>query len=215
MSQRRRYPLLRAVSVAAVSLTLSACLFGGGGNEPPPAPVAPAPPPPEPVPTPIRAEDRLYYDENGGFTDSLRTVIKDQDRYRQVWDGATRDRANPVPLRTVDFGSHMVVLVSSGASRLGDEIHVDSLIIRRVTTSPGTEEDVLFLTVRTVSGCGEFDVTAYPLEIVRVQRFEGRVEFSEKQVQKSCQPSQAMDPTGQRTTRSPPAWGTPGRAALR
>jgi hypothetical protein len=69
-----------------------------------------------------------------------------------------------------------------------DRIRVDSVGVRDVTDAVGETEEVMMVIVRTVEGCRRFNVDAYPVEIVRVPRFEGPVRFVERRERDpSCQ----------------------------
>jgi hypothetical protein len=89
----------------------------------------------------------------------------------------------------MDFGSHMVVVASAGRMTPEDRIRVDSVGVREVTDAVGDSEDVMLVVVRTTEGCSRFNVDAYPVEIVRVPRFDGAVRFLERRdTDQSCAP---------------------------
>jgi len=95
----------------------------------------------------------------------------------------------------VDFGSHMVVVAGAGRMTPEDRIRVDSVGVREVTDAVGDEEEVLLVVVRTSEGCSRFNVDAYPLEIVRVPRFDGDVRFLERRESESdCAPGEPPAP---------------------
>jgi hypothetical protein len=77
----------------------------------------------------------------------------------------------------------MVVLVSAGRMTTEDQIRVDSATVVRAMDAEGETQPVLTLHVRTTRGCGRFNVDAYPLELLRLRRFDGEVRFSERIVQ--------------------------------
>jgi hypothetical protein len=140
------------------------------------APAAPAPPPAPPPPPAddmqaLDATARIYYDDAAAFTDSVRLTIRDVDTWRAVWSQATQAQATAPPLPAIDFSRQMVLLVSSGRMKPGDEIHVDSI---------GKRKGRFFAIVRTTVACQPFPSSAYPLEIVRVRRTEGSVVFVER-----------------------------------
>jgi hypothetical protein len=138
----------------------------------PPAAAPPAPPPP-PVDDmqAVDASARVYYDDATAFTDSVRLTIRDVDTWRAVWSQATQGQASSPPLPEIDFSRQMVLLVSSGRMKPGDEIHVDSI---------GKRKGRFFAIVRTTVACHPFPSSAFPLEIVRVRRTEGSVVFVER-----------------------------------
>jgi hypothetical protein len=122
---------------------------------------------------------RVYYDDTGGIADSLRRVITDAAAWQQVWDGATSRRPTPPPIPSVDFENEMIILVAAGRMRVGSSIQVDSVGIRELSTAEGDTEDFLVVSVRTVEACSAFESDVYPLEIVRVTKFEGGVRYVE------------------------------------
>jgi hypothetical protein len=119
----------------------------------------------------VNADDRIYYDDATAFTDSVRLTIRDPEQWNQVWLRATKAQATPPALPAIDFGRHMLLLVSAGRLRPGDEIHVDSV---------GLKSGSPVAVVQTTVQCQPFPGTAYPLEIVRVQRSDSAVTFVER-----------------------------------
>jgi hypothetical protein len=116
---------------------------------------------------------RIYYDDATAYTDSLRLTIRDPATWQGVWERATRRQATAPPLPAVDFERQMVILVSAGRMRTGDEIHVDSI---------GTRSGQPVAVVRTIVQCQAVPAPAYPLEIVRVKRIAGTVMFLDRRV---------------------------------
>ncbi len=140
---------------------------------------AAAPPPAEPVPTAAR----IYYDNGGGIQDSVRMVVRDQAALRSVWQQATSQQSAPPPVPTIDFDHEMVLVVAAGRMTPDDQIHVDSVAVRRVPDAQGRMQKGLRVLVDVMRGCNQFQTAAYPLEIVRVQRYDGPIEFVEKRSQ--------------------------------
>jgi hypothetical protein len=178
------------------ALLLAAC---GGGHKPefvpapPPPRPAPPPPPPKPAPKPVAAkpapppkpappsdvmravggDDRIYYDDAATYPDSSRLIIKDPDTWRNTWLKATQAQATSPALPEVDFGRSMLLLVSAGRLKPGDEIHVDSV---------GLQSGRPVAVVRTSVDCRPFPGDAYPLEIVRMPRSDSTMTFLERRV---------------------------------
>lgn len=123
-------------------------------------------------------------------------VVRERGRWDEVWARATSQREDPPPPPAVNFEDEMVLVVAGGQMSPGDRIRVDSVGFEVVRTPDGDTEEVLSAVVRTIRGCGRFAGDAYPVEIVRVRHFEGRVDFLER----------AEQPTDCRTGRrsSPP-----------
>lgn len=181
---------LRLLS-AALPLILAGC-HGGGVSPPPPARV-------------VTAAERLYYDNTGGIQDSLRMVIHDQQQLEQIWNRATSTQVSPPPVPTIDFTKSMVVVVDAGRRNTDDEIRVDSAAFRERTTVQGKKEQVLEITVVLRTGCGGLEAAGYPLEIVRLPTFDGRIEFNERTVPaQGCHPPDPAPTGGDEARPSPP-----------
>lgn len=164
----RIYRLLLASGI----LVSTACGRGKPEVAPTPAPPPPAAPaPPAEMMHAVEADARLYYDDTRVFTDSARVTIRDRETLRDLWNRAGAGQESAPPLPSIDWSRHMVVLVSAGAMRPGDQIRVDSA---------GTRNGRPVVVVRTTVECQAFAATAYPFEIVRVDRSEGPVTFVER-----------------------------------
>jgi predicted small lipoprotein YifL len=166
---RRRFTLFTAVLAPFI---FAAC--GGGG----PA----LPPPPTPMPPPVP----LYQDNGGGIRDSTRIVIRDAGTLEEYWSRATSPQSSPPPVPVVDFDRQMIILVALGRATPEEEIHVDSLLVRRELNAAGDRVETLAIVVRTVHGCGRFRTEAFPLEIVRARTFDGPIRWEERRQQTVC-----------------------------
>jgi hypothetical protein len=168
--------LIRGVLACGLLLVAVACHHRKPTvvSTPVPAPAYTPPPPPPPPSDSMEALDpgaRVYYDDETAFTDSLRLTIRDEETFRSVWAQATQHQATSPALPQINFQSQMVLLVSAGRMRAGDEIHVDSI---------GRREGRLVAVVRTTVECQEFPTVVHPVEIVRVRRSESQVIFLER-----------------------------------
>jgi hypothetical protein len=167
-------------SLAAFLLLAGVAACGRGGGAPAPTLAGPPPPPAaEPYPVP----QRLYYDNGGGIQDSIRVILREEGGFRMRWDQATSRQAVPPPLPQVDFAREMVVLVAAGRMTTEDQIQVDSATVVQAMDAAGEMQPVLTIHVRTTRGCGRFNVDAYPLELLRLRRFDGEVRFNERVTQ--------------------------------
>ncbi len=158
------------LSVLAAALVLTACGRGGGAATPQPM---------APYPAPVR----IYYDDTGGIADSLRLVVKDAAEFERVWQRATSRQTSPPPPASVDFNRDMVLVVGAGRLTPGDQITVDSVGLTRAMNAAGRMVELLSVVVKTTTACERIAFDAYPLEIVRVRRFDGEVRFVENRVQ--------------------------------
>lgn len=163
-------PKLRTLGAVAV-LVLSGCGRGGGAT-------APAPTSGPWLAVPEAA--RVYYDNGGGLQDSLRVVIRDRETLQSYWSQATSRQSDPPPAPVVDFDEEVVLLVAAGRMTPEDQIRVDSLSVRRERDVSGDVTEYLAAMVRVVEACRRFAAEAYPVEIVRIQRYEGPIRFVER-----------------------------------
>ncbi len=161
---------------ALVLLALGGCRGGGAPAAPPPA---------EPVVqqnplAPLASSARLYYDNSGGIADSVRLVVRDDEGWAELWSRATSRQSSPPGRPAIDFENEMVVAVGAGRMTPLDRIQVDSAGFFQERTVDGVEEEYFLIVVRTIEGCRRLDADAFPLEIVKVPRFEGSVRWGER-----------------------------------
>lgn len=161
--------MIRFLLLAPVLMILSACGRGGG-----------AAPPPAPAAAPIAPASLLYYDNGGGVQDSLRLVVRDAETYRQIWTRATSTQASPPAAPEIDFDRAMLLVVANGRMTPEDMIRVDSVGVHQEVSPSGSRQRVMQAIVRTIRGCGGFTSDAYPVAVVRVERFDGPVRFTER-----------------------------------
>lgn len=155
-----------AVALLSAGAALVAAGCGGGALE---SSLAPVP-----------SSARLYYDDSGGIQDSIRIVVLARDDWQELWSRATSARSEPPRRPVVDFDESMVLAVANGRMNPGDEIRVDSVGVREVRTPGGETREEVGVVVRTVRACSGFEAASYPLEIVRVRRFDLPVTFVER-----------------------------------
>src|SRR5690606_16170584 len=120
-----------------------------------------------------------YSDNASGIQDSVRLVVRDAAMFADYWQRATAQQLTPPPPPAIDFGAQMVLVVAAGRMTPEDRIRVDSVVVREEVTTTG-QRDVLSALVRVIEGCGRFQADPYPVEIVRVARFDGPARFVER-----------------------------------
>lgn len=139
---------------------------------PVPAYTPPAPPaPPADSMESVDTSAQVYYDDETGITDSLRLIIRDEETFRGVWAQATQQQATSPALPQINFESQMLLLVSAGRMRAGDQIHVDSI---------GRRAGRMVAVVRTTVECQQFPSFVHPVEIVKVKRIDSQLIFEER-----------------------------------
>lgn len=143
-----------------------------------------APPSPTPVVSsrraqPVSPSDRLYRDDRSEI-DLQRLVITNVDDLRLWWSRATAAAGDPKPpMPSVDFQTHMVLLVAAGRSDAGDQIQVDSVGFEIQPNDAGGTSTVSFAVVTTLEDCNPFPGVTYPLEIVRMPRANPAIDWIE------------------------------------
>lgn len=164
-----RGPIKLALVVVATIPALGG--FCGGGPEPVNPGMAPVP----------RVAE-VYYADGGAIRDSLRLVIRDANTLRDRWAEATSDRTQSPDPPQVNFENEMVILVSAGRKRVGDEIRVDSVRVGPAQVLGRGTEDVMTVFVLKIKGCGSFDQDVWPLQLVRVPAYDGIIRFADREV---------------------------------
>jgi hypothetical protein len=164
MSSVSPFPLRRL----ALVLTLPLAVACGGGSKAPPSL------------SPVPQASVVYEDDAGGLRDSVRMVVRNAVELDNLWRRATAGQAAPPPLPAVDWSRDMVVAVAAGRMSPGDRIQVDSVGIRREPGTDGRMREVMAVLVTTTVGCGGFTTAAFPVNVVRVRRYDGPVVFVER-----------------------------------
>jgi hypothetical protein len=179
-----------ASSLIAMAVALAAASCGRGRGQPP----APTPQPPAAVAYP--APSRIYYGNAGGIQDSMRLVVREEAEFRDLWQRATSRQSSPPAPPVIDFTRDMVVVVATGRMTPDDQIQVDSATISRAPDASGRMAETLNVVVRTTQGCRRSSVDAYPLEILRLRRFDAAVRFIDRREQaEGCRmPEPAAEP---------------------
>jgi hypothetical protein len=152
----------------AVSFLLFAAAAACGRASPAPLPAALAP---------VSEQAELLYLTTSGIRDSGQVVVRDNAAYRDLWRRATSAQSNPVSAPAVDFSRDMIVMVAGGRMSPADQIHVDSVGVRRESTASGKPRDVLAVVYSVREACSRLNGDAFPVDIVRVQHYPGEVRF--------------------------------------
>jgi len=161
----------RWILMAGALSTAQAC---GGAPPPAPAPVVSSR-----RAQPVAQADRLYRDDRAELG-LERVVITNVDDLREWWDRSTAaagDSRPPMP--DIGFQTHMVLLVSSGASNAGDQIRVDSVGFEIQPSPSGGSTTVSFAVVSTIPDCNPFPGASYPMEMVRMPRANPDIDWIE------------------------------------
>jgi hypothetical protein len=159
--------MTRAASffAAAALVALVACGGKKGGDMPKPAPSLTV------SMRPVPDEAFLLSDNTNAFgTDTVRKVIRDTIEFKRYWDQATSRSSQKLARPVIDFSKDMVVLAAGGRMKPGDVVTIDSV---------GTKGSLTVIVVRTTIACQPIAASAYPFEMVKVQRNNGEDSFRE------------------------------------
>ncbi|HEX6750868.1 MAG TPA: hypothetical protein VF092_26510 [Longimicrobium sp.] len=137
----------------------------------------------KPALKPVPQAAVVYDDDAGGVRDSLRLVVRDAAALGSLWRNATRGQSAPLPPPQVDFRREMVLAVAAGRMSANDRIRVDSVGVRKEPGADGKMREVLSVLVLTTQGCRTFATPVFPVQLVRVPRYEGQVRFVERREQ--------------------------------
>jgi hypothetical protein len=108
-------------------------------------------------------------------------VVQDAGQLREVWARATSRQQVPPPAPEVDFAREMLLVVAAGRRSPEDRIRIDSVGVQRTPAARGQPaRETMAVVVRLSEGCRRFTTDSYPLEIVRVPRHAGEVEWIER-----------------------------------
>ena len=120
---------------------------------------------------------RVYRSDAGGVSDSVRMVVRDAAAWTALWRRVTANESSPPTMPEVDFTRDMLLVAGAGRMSPGDEIRVDSVSV---------QDRTLFVIVRTRVECRPFPGSSFPLEIVKVRRYDERVVFTERRDKSEC-----------------------------
>jgi hypothetical protein len=126
-----------------------------------------------PALAPVLPSERLLYDDQTGYQDSVTMVVRDPATWGAVWRTANLNQASVPPMPAVEFSTHMVLVVGAGRMRPGDQIRVDSL---------GVRGNAFVAVVRIIEECQPFPADVYPLEIVKAPRNDNEVLFDVRRI---------------------------------
>ncbi len=103
--------------------------------------------------------------------------------FRGIVDAtATTGQGRPRLLQLEAEGGHLIV---AGAGRLtsDDQLRVDSVALSREMNPQGSMEERLNVFVSVILACQRFEIAGYPLEIVRLRRYDGPIRFHDRRRQ--------------------------------
>ncbi len=146
-----------SLSIWVGTIVLPALACSGG---PPPDTVAPMP-----ASALVFGTDRLV------IGDSVREVVRDRNRWDEVWARARTAEPSAQLPTPIDFSREMVLVAAAGRMDTGAQIRIDSV---------GVRGDDLIAHVVTIRDCRDFTSDVYPLVMVRVARDERPVRWIER-----------------------------------
>jgi hypothetical protein len=121
---------------------------------------------------PLPSEARLFHAQASIYSQPTRLIVRDSTQWPEVWRTVTDASPSVGPARPdIDFTREMVVVAAAGTRPGGDEISIDSVAER---------SGMLRVVVTTQQLCQGTFWTGNPIDVVRVPRVEGRVQFLER-----------------------------------
>jgi hypothetical protein len=129
---------------------------------------APSAPSMEPIPR----EARLFHSQSSIYQSPTRIIVRDGTQWPELWRTFTNAPPSAGPPRPdIDFTREIVLVAAAGSRSAGDEISIDS-----VAEGSGA----LRVVVTTQSGCLDSHWAGNPIDVIRVRRVEGHVQFVER-----------------------------------
>lgn len=120
-------------------------------------------------------------ESNSGLEDPERRVIRDNIEWAVVWARIYEKRSPKPPLPAIDFSKEQVVLAALGR-------RPSSGYVIRITGASGTGNaiTVKFESQSPGTGCGVLTVETHPVDVVKMGRTVGSVDFEETAIVKNC-----------------------------
>ncbi len=103
--------------------------------------------------------------------DSVREVVRDQNRWDEVWAQARSAEPSAQLPRPIDFRREMVLVAAAGRMDTGAQIRIDSV---------GFRGEALVAHVVTIRDCRGFTSDVYPLVMMRVAKTDREVRWIER-----------------------------------
>jgi hypothetical protein len=66
------------------------------------------------------------------------------------------------------------------------EVRIDSAGVRNEKTADGKDRDVLLVHYTVTEGCKRSNRNGYPVEIVRVRKYNGEIRFTQDRITPTC-----------------------------
>jgi hypothetical protein len=115
-----------------------------------------------------------------GIGDPTRSVIRDSTAWKDFWAQANAQVEPAPPLPAVNFADSMLLVATLGTrSSGGHSVSIDSV-------ARGTTLRVFVTAVSPGSDCVTTMAITWPVQVVRVARFDGSVEFVEAEREERC-----------------------------
>jgi hypothetical protein len=116
-----------------------------------------------------------------GITTRERLIVRDATMWKQVWDRISGSMTPAPDPPQVDFAREMLIVAALGERPTGGY----GIVVDSVETGP----DGFLVTVRTIApgkGCVLTQALTQPVDIARVPRHEGPVDFEDRAEVRDC-----------------------------
>lgn len=123
----------------------------------------------------------LFTESYSGIESRLRTVVKDPDRWHELWTRIHARRTPVPPIPTIDFEDEMVVVAAMGRRGTGGY----SISIDRVYRE---DESLVAVVIETAPGpgCMVTQALTAPITIVKLPRSDQPLRFVEERRTQDC-----------------------------
>jgi hypothetical protein len=137
--------------------------------------------PTSPGPLPVQRLTPAGFGQHSGLRESARLVVRDPDRFTQLWNEAWAGVQPPPPLPAVDFEREMVIVAVMGEQASGGfTIEVTGAL------DAGGEVKVGVRRSRPAPGCPVTLALTQPLDVVKLPRRASPVTFDEAEQVVDC-----------------------------
>jgi hypothetical protein len=170
-----RYSILLVIAAVAAAHCSGNELVQDGDNANPNAPSG------QPIALVRLAPGAAPLTLHSTFTDPARLVIRDAATWQRTWDSLWNIRPSP-PLPDVDFSRDMVIVVAMGIRSSGGH----SIVIESAAAD-GANVTIHLLMETPGPNCVSTMALTSPVDVARVSRANGEVQFRERTAVRDCQ----------------------------
>lgn len=171
------------VRFGAIALTVALGACAGADPASPPGDGNPPGDPGKTI-TVVRLRSEPYsFAYYSGLSVSDRIVVRDTETWQTVWNKVWQNVVDAPPLPTVDFSSEMILVAALGTRNSGGY----GILIDGATEAADDGIDVIVRSISPGTSCARTAALTQPVDIARLPRRGGKIEFTERAEVTSCQ----------------------------